>query len=261
MAELDLSFIEDENVRSKVEESVTTVVKTQMEDLKASMSAEFSKQVEGLKKKNDELLNEKKTIQKRFEGIEDPAEALEALKLITENDDIRMIKEGKFEEVIERKTSQIKSDYEAQIMEVAGELEKYKGLASDYQSRFESKVIDDSIREAAIKAKVRPEALEDILNKGRMIFSLGEDGTVEARSKKDNKLLKTEDDKILTTFNWMENLKSTSPHYWPPSKGGGYEPDLSNMDDLDRRIASAAQEGDSDLYRKLRKQKREALGK
>ncbi len=121
-----------------------------------------------------------------------------------------------------------------------------------YEGLYKTKMVEDALRDAAVEAKIRPEAITDVLLHGRNIFSLSEDGSIEARDA-ENKLRKTIDDKVLTTSNWIEGLKKSSPHYWPGSKGAGAEGGGGGGDDLAGAIQRAADSGNHTEYRRLRK--------
>ncbi len=256
-------FITDEAQRTQAEEAFKSATTSLKDEITTTLKTDFDKQIEGLKTKNNELLDEKKKLQKKFEGIDDPNEALEALKLLNENEEIRMIKEGKFEEVIERRTSGLRTEYEEQLLELTNKLSEASDIGVKYKGLFESKTIDDTLRSAASKAGVQPHAIEDILNRGRQIFSVSEDGSVEAREgrKLDGKLLKI-DDKVMTPLLWVESLKTIAPHYWPSSSGGGYNVDISTLDTIDAQIAKAAAANDTKSFRALRAKKKQLeLGK
>jgi DNA-directed RNA polymerase subunit F len=251
---MDFDFIEDEEVRAKAIEAH----KASMDQVMISIDEKIEEATSGLKQKNDELLNEKKQIQKTLKNFEniDPEKAREALNFLDNNDDAQMIKDGKIGELIDKRTSQMRSDHEAAILELSNNFEESKSTASQYKGLYESKMIDDAIREAAIGAKVRPEAITDILLRGRSVFSLNEKGDVESRTK-DGHLRKTIDDKILTTVNWIEGLKKDAPHYWPGSDGvganGGH---LGDMSDIDRAINQASASGNQAEFRRLRDKKK-----
>lgn len=263
---MDFSFIEDEGQRAKAVEAYNTSIDAVKTEVKDTLTTDFNKQVEGLKGKNSQLLDEKKKIQeslKNFDGLDAEA-AKAALELINGNEEIKLIQEGKFEEVIDKRVSGIKGEHEEIVTTITNERDTEAEGHRTYKKKFESKMVDDSIREAALNAKVRSEAIEDILNKGRMMFLLGEDGlSVEAREglKLDGKLLRTEDDKVLTTALWVDELKSKSPHYWPSSTSGNYNEDFTNMEEIDIQIANAAKAGDNKLYRALRDKKKKMTGR
>lgn len=71
-----------------------------------------------------------------------------------------------------------------------------------------------SLRDAAIAAKVIPEALDDAVMVGERMFDYTDDG----------KLLTKADAPVtagLDPKTWAVAMKETRPHWWPPSLGGG----------------------------------------
>lgn len=245
---MDFSFIEDEALRAKAVEEYNAS-KAEMENKFNGMLQEATT---GLKSKNDELLAEKKKLQERFKGITNPEDALEALKFITENEDVRMIKEGRLDEVIERRTSTLKSDYEAKIGELSSTLETERKKGQQYESLFKTKMVEDALRDAALAAKVRPTAVKDIVLRGMGVFALSEDNTtIEARDGR-GKLLKTADEKILNPILWIEGLKTEAPHFWPDSESARFDSNSGDAEDLERKIRAAADKNDTKEYRRLR---------
>ena len=246
-------FIPDEELRQKAEETFNSQIKEIEESFQEKIKEKLDEEVAGLKAKNEELIAEKRKIQemlKNFEGL-DPEKAKEALQFLENNEAAQLIKEGKIDELIEKKTSAIRSEYEKKLEELNAQLQEYSTKAETYENMYKTKMIEDSLREAAIKANVRPEAIPDILLRGRMIFSLAEDGTLEARNEK-GRLVKTDDGKVLTPSVWMEELKKQAPHYWPPSEGAGAHGTKGSESDLEAALARAAAKGDMKEYRRLR---------
>lgn len=249
-------FIEDQEVREQAE----GVLKASIEEVKGSLqddiAAAVSEATKGLKENHDKLLDEKKKLQKTYEGITDPQEALEALKLINENEEMKLLKEGKFEEVIEKRLSEKTGEFETQIGELSTKNKEAVERADKYQTLYENKLVTDAIRDAATVAKVEPHAVADALLHGQAVFSVAEDGTVEARGK-DGKLLKDEDGKVLTPSLWIESRKKVSPHWWPKSEGGDLNPG-EDYESIDAQMRRAADKGDTALYRKLKEKKKKA---
>lgn len=251
----NFDFIEDKELRAKAE----TDAKAQFEQIQISLNDTFQKKldetVEGLKSKNDELLDEKKQLQEKFKNIEDPTEALEALNFFKENEDAQLIKEGKYDELIERKTTTMREEYDTTIKELTTKVEELTGTSTKYKNLFQSKTIDDAVTAAAREAGVVDAAIPDIVNRARTVFSLNADEkTVEARDDK-GELVRTNDDKkdILTTKLWVDSLKNDSHHYWPPSETGRFNPDFKDLGDKDRNVVEAAKSGDADSYRASRR--------
>jgi len=244
-------FITDEAVRAKAEETFNK----QIEEVNKSVSSKIEEAVAGLQSKNTELLSEKKSFQEKlakFAEITDPEKALEALKFINENEDAQLIRDGKVNELIEKKTSQMRIDHETALKVLQEQLAETSNMATTYKSQFEKKMIDDSLREFAIKAGVRSEALVDVLSRGGHVFKLANDGTVEARDAKGN-LLKNDEGNVVTPSVWIEGLKTGSPHYWPPStgadaRGGGY----GDNSDVMTKLAEYAKAGKMKEFNELR---------
>lgn len=251
-------FIEDADLREKAENAHKLEVDELTINLTNSAKSQVEEAVTGLKTKNQQILDEKKALQenlKKFEGY-DPKIVKEATEFYTKNKDAEFLKDGTVDELIEKKVSQLTSDFETQIAELNENLGKTKTTAQTYQQLFEGKTIDDGIRAEAIKAGMLPTAVEDAVLRGRSIFSLDENKQIEARDS-DGKLAVTEDKKVLTTKNWVEGLKETSPHYWPQSKGAGAFGGAGGSDsDFQAKLAALADSGDVKGYRKLRDSKK-----
>ncbi len=206
---MKFDFIEDEALRKTAEEAYNAEVKANTEDI----DSKISEAVAGLKTKNEELLGEKKTIQtqlQRFADISDPEEAIKALKFINESEEAQMIRDGKFDELLEKRTSTMRLDHDNSITELADKLEEVTAGKSKYKGLYQTKIMDDSLREVANKAGVRPEAVTDVLLRAKTLFQLGQDGSVEARDS-GGKLLKNEDGNVITPSVWLESMKETSP--------------------------------------------------
>ena len=254
----DFSFIEDTAIREKVENAHKLEVDELTVNLKNANKVAVEDAVSGLKTKNAEILDEKKALSeaaKLFEGI-DPEAAKAALEFHEKNKDAEFLKDGTIEDLIEKKTSTLKSDHEAAMTELNSKFNEATTNGTLYQNLYESKVIEDGIRAEAIKAGIRAEAIDDVLLRGRSVFSLDEHKQIEARDN-EGKLAKTKDDKVLTTKNWIEGLKDSSPHYWPNSEGAGaHGGDPGNASDYTAKLKAAADKGDMVEYRRLRSAKK-----
>lgn len=254
-------FIEDTDLRAQAEAAhtaaITEEVKTQVETV---VDSQIDEAVIGLKNKNAELLQEKKDVLAKLKEIGDldVNAAREALEFLQKDEKALMIKEGRIDELISKETSSLKADFETKITEIQGLLDVEKESSLLHRTKYQSKMVDDALRDAAIAAGIRDTAVADVLARGGNVFSLGDDGTVEARDAK-NKLIKTDDDLILTPENWVVSLKKPCPHYWPPSVGADLTGvDASDAADMQSRMSAAVEAGNIDLYRKLRDKARSA---
>jgi hypothetical protein len=73
--------------------------------------------------------------------------------------------------------------------------------------------VEGALRAAAAAAGLVPAAVDDALARARRIFTLNEDGTPVARD--------AEGEASLTPAEWLETMKESAPHWWPPSSGAG----------------------------------------
>lgn len=250
----DFTFIEDEELRTKAEDAHKIDVDELTVNLTNSAKTQVEEAVEGLKTKNAEILDEKKALSntlKKFDGF-DVEVAKTATEFYEAHKDAEFLKDGTVEELIEKKTSQLNSDHEVQVNELTGKLVAATEHGATYQSLFESKVIDDGLRAEAVKQGVRAEAVDDIILRGRGVFSLDEKKQIEARDS-EGKLAVTEDKKVLNVKNWITALKETSPHYWPESRGAGAHGGAGGSDsDYEVKLAELAAAGKMGEYRALR---------
>lgn len=250
---MKFDFITDDNLRKQAETAYDAEVKANSEDL----DSKISEAVEGLRNKNEQLLGEKKTIQEKlltFADIDDPVKALEALTFINESEEAQMIRDGKFDELLEKRTSTMRLEHDNSIVDLTEQLLEASKGKGKYKGLYQTKIMDDELREVAGKAGVRQEAITDVLLRANTIFQLGQDGTVEARDGA-GKLLKNEEGNVVTPSVWLESMKETSPHYWPSSEGSGARGgNITGDADVTERLAHYAKTGQMVKYRELRKQ-------
>lgn len=258
---MDFSFIEDSELRQKLEAAYAAEKTQQQENSEQEFNRKLEEKTTGLKNKIDELISEKRKLQDKFKNITDPEAALEALKFVQEDEMAKLLKEGKFEEVIERRTANIRGDYEAKIEELSSNFSSVQQKASTFEGLYKTKMVEDALREAAIKAKVRTEALPDVILRGRVVFALGEDNkTVEARDERGKLLMNSDGTAILTPDSWIQDLKVTARHFWPDNESARFAVNSGDLSDLDAAIAAAANKGDTKRYRELRAKKQKLTG-
>lgn len=251
-------WIEDETQRNKAIKEHEDAIKK----VNDGVDAKINEAVSGLKVKNDELLGEKKKIQDLYDKVKDidPVAAREALKLLRENEYAQLIKDGKFEEVIEKRTSTATAALKKQLDDATKALEEALKSGGTYKGLYESTIIDNTIRDAAIKAGVNPAAMVDVLSRARSVFSLSEDRQVEARDAQGN-LLKNDKKLVVTPAVWMDDLKESAPYFWPGSEGAGMGgSDNLSETDFTKKAAALLAKGDHAGYRKLREKQRQGAG-
>lgn len=234
-----------------VQENVQSALKEKMEEVVSEATRE-------LKSKNEELIGEKRKVTEKlqqFEGLD--VEKLKAYQdQLEHNEDAKLLAEGKFEDVFNKRYEKFRNDYESKIKDLSEETVKEKDARLAAEKRAQDTIIDINLRRAAELAGVLPSAIDDVVARGKNSFVAEEDGSVVQRDTQGN--LVTIDGKNATPDVWLKSLEEKAPHFWPSSQdgnlGGGTGP--GNRNPVDEQLAKAAASGDIDSYRALRNKQR-----
>jgi len=256
---MDFSFIKDPEERAKAEA-----------DYKDSLEAAIATEVNGLKLKNADLITEKQAAKDsladqiaKTEGI-DIEKAREAMALVEKTKQKDLLEEGKLEEYIlakvQNKEREIKNEYASQLEVSNQERDSITETAVKYEGLFKNKIMEDNIREVAMKSGCKPdeEVIRDIVTRGKTVFSLnGDESGIEAKNEDGSFKKSLDGNKILTPEAWIDDLKKQCPYYFPESNGTGAAGESSfksgGGNALAEQISQALQNKDYDLYRVLRK--------
>lgn len=189
------------------------------DDLQAQIRAAVEKEVAGLKSKNQELIGLNKTLKEnlsRFDGI-DPEAVSAMLKRFADDEEAGLIKAGKVDEVLNRRTERMKSDHEKQLQKERAEAERLKAA----NARLADRALAETIMKAASKAGALPEAMDDIVFRAKASgFRINADGEVVSMTG-DEVVLGKDGKSPLTAFEWADSLRETAPHLWPRAQGTG----------------------------------------
>jgi len=191
--------------------------------VKTAIAAAVDAATLGLKNKNTELLGSLRTTKSELDGFKTQFEGLDIdavkglLNKVGQDEETRLLAEGKLDEVISKRTERLRTDYDKQLAAEKSRADKAEAFAAKYSD----KVLADSIRAAAIKAGALPEAAEDIILRARGTFKLSEDGEAIATDR-DGEVVYGKDGKTpLSPLEWAESLRETATHLWPRAQGAG----------------------------------------
>jgi hypothetical protein len=99
-----------------------------------------------------------------------------------------------------------------ELQKKIGALEVQLGEATAARAAIESKLsrrtMDDAVRTAANEARVKPEAIADVLTIAGLELQMSDSGEVVAADGQD-------------VNQWLDARRGTSPHWWPTSRGAG----------------------------------------
>jgi hypothetical protein len=123
------------------------------------------------------------------------------------------IDETKMNELVETrmrtKLAPMERDKKALEEQVAELTTENGGLKTNQVNR----TIDDAVRSSAVKMKVIPEAMDDLLFIARNNFEISDGGEVITSEKNGQVGLSAE--------TWLTDMKTKRPYLWPVSQGGG----------------------------------------
>ncbi|RUR52703.1 hypothetical protein [Vreelandella populi] len=195
----------------------------QAQKLLDAVNAAHDEDVQGLKAKNNELISRQKQANSKLEALESQFEGLDidSLKRIAQqagqDEESKLIAEGKLDEVVNRRTEKMRSDFERQLNEERQKREQ----SEQFANRYQDKVLADGIKSGALKAGAINEALDDFVFRGKTQFKLNEYGEPVAVDK-DGEVIYGKDGRTpLTPAEWAEGLRETAPHLFPRAVGTG----------------------------------------
>lgn len=98
--------------------------------------------------------------------------------------------------------------------QLKGRVGELEGEIGTFRTEKRTRAISDSVREAAIKVKLLPEAVEDAIIFAERVFEVADDGKVVA---KDNVGVTPGVDPYV----WFTDMQSRKPHWFGQTSGGG----------------------------------------
>ena len=144
-------------------------------DTAALIAAAVAKETEGLKANTARLLEENtkyKATLKNFEGI-DPEKTKAMLSHFENNEEQKLIAEGRIDDVIQRRVAKREESVAQQIAEAQAEVEKAKAFAT----RFNAKYLQGELR-TAFPTDVHQSMSVPLLRELEQLFTLDEEGNV-----------------------------------------------------------------------------------
>lgn len=180
----------------------------------------------GLKKALQSERDAAKAMRQELSGVKEQLGQLDGLDITGikqllekagQDEESRLIAEGKVDEVFARRTERLKQAHEKDLVAANERAEKAEARAK----RYDARVLSDSIREAASKTGALTEASDDIILRARDVFSLNDDGVPVALDADGQVVYGKDGSTPLTPVEWAESLQEVAPHLWPRAQGAG----------------------------------------
>lgn len=179
-------------------------------------------QVEGAapKSKLNEFRENNVNLMKELEGVKSKLNGIDIdafndfMKKQQDTHEQQLIKNGKIDELVALRSEAMKTKYEHELQVVN---EKFNGV----RSKLSNTLIDGELAKVAASSGIKPTAIDDVLLRGKSLFSLTEDGTVVARQ--GDQVRYNADNKPYGFKDFVTELQQSAPHLFQESSGGGTE--------------------------------------
>lgn len=192
-------------------------------EIKAAIQTAVDEAVKGLKDKNAELIKDKKELKDELGSLKSKVDGLDldAIKVLldksNQDEESKLIAEGKIEEVIQKRTEKMREEHEKLLKAEKERADK----AETYANKFRQSVIQGQIVQAAVEMGALSEATADIAFLAQSQFSLDENGKAVAIDANGEVVIGKDGSNPVTPKEWVEGLRENKPYFWPKANGSG----------------------------------------
>lgn len=160
--------------------------------------------------------------------------ALDALSKTQNDEELQLVKSGRVDEVVTRRTKALQEQAQRKIDDLTKQRDNEARAAAEVRGRYASMAIAQEVQRAiaAKKLQVKPTAVDDINMRAARAWKVGDDLSLQA-----NFVLPTGDDPTMDRF--VDNLLESAPHLFAESEGGGVKPGGGGRAGLTRVKASS----------------------
>lgn len=195
-------------------------------EVKDLLESAVKEATSGLSSNRDEILSEKKALQAKFDEMAntwkglDPQSVRTIMTRLENDEEAKLLAEGKTDEVIERRTERLKADHAKQLANLEAQLTERDKSLEGANGTVKQLKVEGGLRQAASELGLVPSAIPDALSRAMGVFKIGEDGSLVAE--KDGSTWYGKDGKTpLTPAEWLSDMKEAAPHWFPAPSGGG----------------------------------------
>lgn len=192
-------------------------------EIKAAIQAAVDEAVKGLKDKNAELIKDKKDLKDELGSLKSKVDGLDldAIKVLldksNQDEESKLIAEGKIEEVIQKRTEKMREEHDKVLKAEKERADK----AETYANKFRQSVIQGQIVQAAVEMGALNEATADIAFLAQSQFSLDENGKAVSVDANGEVVIGKDGTNPVTPKEWVEGLRESKPYFWPKANGSG----------------------------------------
>ena len=196
-------------------------------EVKALVDEAVAAAITGLTSNRDTILGEKKILQEKitaqeklWEGL-DPEVVKNLVSRMNNDEETKLIAEGKIDEVIERRTTALKTDLETKLTAALEKITELEGVGKASTGKVKTLVMQGSIRQAGGELGLLPTAYDDAIARANGIFSLDDKDVAVARDASGALQIGKDGKTPLSPHEWLDGMKEHAPHWFPTQKGAG----------------------------------------
>jgi len=192
---------------------------------------EFRQNNIDLTKENDKF----KAELKKFEGIDDPEKAREAVRKLSEMDEEKLIAKDKLDELFAQRTERLKQDHQAQVDALEKRNTEMTSKYEELYGKHSGVVIDNRIQMAAANVgKIKEGAMRDIVSRGREVFKMDDNFKPVARDDDGNPMFSKDGTSPLSIEEWAFELPNNASYFFEETtgsdaRGGGDKGPIKKM--------------------------------
>ncbi|UOO89516.1 hypothetical protein LVJ82_00610 [Vitreoscilla massiliensis] len=186
---------------------------------KTFTQAEVEALTQGLQKKNQELIGDKKALREKlavYDGI-DPERAKSLFKQVEDEEERKLLEGGNVDAAFEKRTTALRNDYQKQLQEVDARLTASEQRAA----KLSQMAVNGALTSAATTVGALPESLEALQAMAKGVFVTNDDGAVVALDADGDVVYGKDPTQPLTVAEWLEEKKGRMPHLFHQPKGIG----------------------------------------
>lgn len=200
-----------------------------LEDLEDNVKALYSKHTDGKfyldvegavsKSKVDEFRDNNVSLKQQIEELTDKFGNVdidkynELMEKAATDDGKKRITMEKVDEIVTERTKAMKAEHTNQI-------DALQKANNGLTGQLNGLLIDGAVRNSAVEAKVKGAALEDVVLRAKQTFKVV-DGKAVAHDGEGAIIYGKDGSNPLSTVEWIGGLKTSAPHLFETSKGGG----------------------------------------
>jgi hypothetical protein len=168
-------------ITAQAEEDDSIEVEDDTEGEDAGASGDLrDRKIREMRANNIALMKRLGDLEKRYEGVdvEQYQQSMAALEQARSQEERDLMAKGKFNEVLERRTTALRDQFQKELAKLTGEAQTYKSQAEKFRDGLKKTKIESLVRSQAERAKLRliPTGIPDVMNRAMQIFDLDDNG-------------------------------------------------------------------------------------